>query len=280
MLGAGDIAVGIVLKLALYASALGASGLGLAVAINVLEQESRTAWIKSATGLAFIALAIAAMRVVDAALELGDLSFVAMVWDMQGKSGLAILGSGVMLLLATFSSGNYRRSFAGIGAISMSGAFALTGHTMALDTPSFWPLVSAIHVLIAGFWVAAPLILWPRKAISDANLAARTENYGRFALVLVPILFVGGMALALELGGGVTGLLRTSYGITLSAKLMAALGALALGAFNKLKIHTAFAQNSAQARRLLALTLGLDVVLFSAAIVAIALATTVFGPQT
>ena len=169
-------------------------------------------------------------------------------------------------------------SIAGIGAIALALSFALTGHSQALESPGFAPWVVAFHVVIAAFWFAAPLTLWPAKNLSDIDLTVRLERFSAIALFVVPLLFLLGLWLAWRLAGGVQQLIASDYGRLLLLKLAVAAVALGLGGLNKLVTTPIMARDPLRGRRLLKRSLIAEATAFTAAIVIVAWATTMTGP--
>lgn len=132
-------------------------------------------------------------------------------------------------------------------------------------------------MLIAAFWFAGPITLWPARSLEETALTARMTRFSSVAVAAVPTLFALGLWLALLLAGGWTPLLTSLYGQLLIAKLAAASFALALGTCNK-SIVTARLRAAPEAgQRAIRLTLGLDAVLFLIALAAIAAATSLTG---
>lgn len=135
-----------------------------------------------------------------------------------------------------------------------------------------------LHVLLAAFWFAGPITLWPALILDEAALSRRMARFSDIAVAAVPLLLASDLRLALLLAGGWTPLFTSLYGQLLLAKLGAATVALALGAYNK-TIVTAQLRNAHEAgRRALKRTLGLDIALFLTALSAIAAATSLTGP--
>lgn len=276
-MGLSTMAIG--LKLLIYLSTLGAGGICLSVASGVIEQPSARKWLSGATFIGMMAFLLAIGRFLLSGFQLGDWSLLPMVWELQRAS---ILATGVGVLLVAISSRSpflAERLLAFGAALSLACSFGLTGHTRGLEVPSFWPYLAMGHTFIAGFWMMAPAILWPRTMIADDILSSRVQRFGEIAVLAIPVLFISGSFVALHLGGGVEGLLASNYGRALAIKLAAALAILAIGAFNKLKVAHAFETEPETARRYLRVTLSLDAALFIIALVAIAFATTVFGPS-
>ncbi len=182
------------------------------------------------------------------------------------------------LLAAALSLRVASRVTAAIAALFLSASFAMAGHTRALDEPGAWPWIAALHVLVAGFWLAAPIRLWPGKNTSQKTLRRRTELFSRFAILLIPLLFIAGVALAIHISGGASQLLRTQYGALLIAKLSAACLVLLVGAFNKLAVGKKLREPAPSGRAALKAALAIDAVLFTAIVAIIAWVTTIAGP--
>lgn len=271
-------------KLGLYASALLAAGLGLHASLNIVERDGQERALRTAALLACAALAFAVLRLAIANVQIGgsianllDAATLAWTWPALAPSSISI-ALGAALLLASLVL--RLRLAAALAAIALTASFALTGHSQALEAPGLAPWAVALHVLIAAFWVAAPISLWPRAALSDAIVAARAEQFSRQAMIGVPLLFALGLWLAWLLAGGVNALVTTLYGQLLITKLVAATGALALGAYNKAIVTRKLHETPAAGRWALAATLRLDAFLFAAALFLVGWATTLTGPPT
>ena len=269
------------IKLGLYGSALLAAGLGLHASLSIIAREQRSRALRTAAVAGLFALIFAALRLGLANLQLGgansllDPATLSWTWPALGPSSTAVAVGAV----AMAAGGLLRSSIAtAIGAIAFAISFGLTGHTQALEPPGLAPWAIGAHVLIAAFWFAGPITLWPARNLEEATLTARVTRFSNFAVAAVPTLFALGLWLALLLAGGWSPLLRSLYGQLLIAKLAAASFALALGAYNK-SVVTARLQTTPEAgQRALRLTLSLDAALFLIALVAIAAATSLTGP--
>jgi copper resistance protein D len=277
-MGDSSMIVDIALKFLLYLGALGSVGIALSVTGNVIEGARQSAWLRGAAFLALGTLIVAGARILYGGYQLGDLSLVAMVWEAQRACVFSIMGGCLALTVACYAGDRVRSVFCMIGAGSLAASFGFTGHTQALSEPSFWPFVVTTHVLVASFWAVAPAILWPRATLSDNDVRARVERFGQIALLVIPLIFIGGIALAISISGGLSKLVASLYGFIIGAKLLAACAALGLGALNKLFVSKTLVSNPERGRDLLVWTLSADVILFGIAIVAISLATTSFGP--
>lgn len=269
------------IKLGLYGSALLAAGLALHASLNIIVPADRPRAMRTASVAGLLALVFAALRLGLANVQLGgasallDPATLSWTWPALGPSSMSV----VVGALAVAAGWLLRSTIAtAIGAIAFAASFGLTGHTQALESPGLAPWAVAAHVLIAAFWFAGPITLWPATTLEEAALAVRVKRFSNVAVAAVPMLFALGLWLALLLAGGWTPLLTSLYGQLLIAKLVAASFALALGAYNK-SIVTARLQATPEAgQRTLRLTLGLDIVLFLTALAAIAAATSLTGP--
>jgi putative copper resistance protein D len=270
-------------KLGLYASALLAAGLGLHASANIVDRGDRSRVLQSAALLACAALIFAALRLAIANVQLGgsigsiiDPATLAWTWPTLAPSSIAFALSGALALAAW----RFRGPLAALAAIALAAGFALTGHTQALENPGLAPWGVGLHALIAAFWIAAPITLWPRANLSDEVVLSRTARFSRLALVLVPVLFLIGIWLAILLAGSVNALFSSLYGQLLLAKLGVASAALALGAYNKHIVARKLRQAPAEGRRALTVTLAFDTLLFASALIVVGVATTFTGPPT
>jgi putative copper resistance protein D len=269
------------IKLGLYGSALTAAGLGLHAGLNIVAREGFPRTLRSATIAAAIASLFATLRLRLANLQLGgveaffDADTWLWTWPALGPSTSAIAFGATALTLAWRTRS---RVAAAIGAVALALSFGLTGHSQGLASPGLAPRAVALHVIIAAFWFAGPITLWPSSSLDEPALIARVTQFSAIATFAVPLLFALGLWLALLLAGGWTALVTSLYGQLLLAKLAAASIALALGAYNK-TIVTARLRTAPEAgQRALKLLLSFDALLFLIALSAVAAATSLTGP--
>lgn len=273
----------LVLKLGLGASALTAIGLSLHIASGVVPRAEAGGLQRLVIVAALMALLFGGLRMALTSAELsGDLALAldsrSLAWAWSSHQGsLAALGAGALAVL--LSTRVQPRLLAGVAAIALACSFAFLGHTRALETPGLAPWALALHVLIASFWIAAPLTLWPTRSMDDMALARRLDRFGALALVSIPVLFVLGVWLAWRLAGGIEPLLSRPYGQLLSAKFSLALAALGLGALNKQVVGALVKRDPPRGKRWLKTTLTVDALLFGGALLLVTLATTVTGPM-
>jgi putative copper export protein len=93
------------------------------------------------------------------------------------------------------------------------------------------------------------------------------------------VLFVAGITLALTFGGGVAALTASAYGGVIAAKAALASSALAVGAWNRLRLVEQLACDVPSARSNVRRAMALDAILFLAIAAATTAATTLFAPE-
>ncbi|PKP82546.1 MAG: hypothetical protein CVT79_06425 [Alphaproteobacteria bacterium HGW-Alphaproteobacteria-18] len=269
-------AANLVTKVILYAASLGAIGAALHGMLGLMANRRAYFWF---AGLVAIA-AILRLVILNAQMggSLGAAFSAAQfgwTWAGGGRPALSLVSGAVCLAVAGFFQ---HRALLALAAMSISASFALTGHSAGLEAPGLAPLIVAVHLLIAGFWLAAPATLWPRLAMQDADVLARTETFSRVARMIVPFLFLSGVYLFWRINGGFSGTLSSGYGQLLIAKLLAATLVLGLGALNMTMITRKLIRQPVKGRAALRATLRIDAILFAAIVSLIAAATTVSGP--
>lgn len=267
----------LIIRLGLNASALAAAGFALHAFAGVIEAGRRRAILRLASLASLAGLLFIGGRFTIVTLQLGEGAFDAapFAWAALGPSILAFLLGAVLVALSALLS---RTWLAAIGAVAIAAAFGLTGHAQGLDQPGAAPFAVAAHVLIAGFWVTAPLTLWPSARLPDGALIHRLHRFGRLAAWAIPLMFLIGMWTAWRLAGGVDALFATPYGQLLLAKLGASSVALAMGALNHRFVTNRVTLVPQRGKRWLKATLAVEAAAFLAAITLISIATTFTGP--
>jgi copper transport protein len=166
--------------------------------------------------------------------------------------GLAALVrlAGLVALLVALAQRNFVPMLGAAGALAVAASFAVTGHTVRLDSPVLSTLL-VFHLLAVAFWTGSfiPLV----RATWGTDVAATQELMRAFsavAVVLVPGLIAAGAAIAWFLVGEWTALVTTPYGLALSAKITLVAGMLALAAVNKWRLVPALPTGRAAVSRL------------------------------
>lgn len=256
-------------------------GFALHAALGIVERDSFRG-LRSRIAMACLALAFFTMvRFGILIAQMGDGTNVLdpelmpLAWMALGVSTLAILaGAAVSVGGVWFGS----PLTAALGAAALGFGFGLSGHAQGLADPGLAPIAVAVHVCIAGFWLAAPVSLYPAPTHDDSELLSRLRRFSSIAVVAIPILIALGAWLAWTLVGSPEKLFGTTYGLLLLAKLTIGFVAMSLGALNKQVVTAKVAADPAVGRKWLRLTLLCEAALFATAIIAVSAATTIGGP--
>jgi copper transport protein len=193
-----------------------------------------------------------------------------------GFGALVRLG-GLIALLVALAQRDFYPMLGAAGALAVVASFALTGHTVRLDSPVLSALL-VFHLLAVAFWTGSfiPLI----RATRETDVEAARElmlAFSAAAIVLVPALVAAGAAIAWFLIGGLPALVTTPYGLALSAKITLVAGMLALAAANKWRLLPALLTGRAAMARLRR-SISLEAALALAVIVATTALTSVPPP--
>jgi putative copper export protein len=274
---------GFLVELALYATALGAAGHALAAWALLPSTDEARQPLRVALVLAVVTVGVAALRFAFDAAELAggwssilEPPYLEWTWKAQ-RLFLVLLAVGAATIGIGAAIG--RRPLAALGAVVLLASFATIGHVSAAKAPAWLRLALGAHLIGISFWTAAPALLWPRASIGDAALLTRVRAFSRIAVGLIPVALIAGGSMAVVLVGSVAHLTGTGYGRMILVKSLAASVAFLLGALNKTWVTARLAADPSRGRALLRLTLSADVVMFTAALIAIAAATTIFPPE-
>ena len=264
-------------KVLFFLGSLFAIGTGTHYALSIVTSR-RWLWVGAAFALLAITIRLLGLNleIVGDPLRLFDFSMFGWVWPgIRDQVFALVLGAGI-LAIASLT----RLPFvAFIGALCLAHGFGLAGHSQSEGMPGLlWVLVS-VHVLIAGFWFVAPLTLWPSQTDVRPDVSRRLHAFSRIAIYAVPVMIIAGLWLALIIANGPTGLISSTYGQLLLLKLVVVAAALALGAYNKFRLTQSIRAGESGANIHLRRSLSLEFILFLAALITIAAATTVFGPH-
>ncbi|MGR2739331.1 CopD family protein [Billgrantia sp. Q4P2] len=169
----------------------------------------------------------------------------------------------------------YVVSVLGIGLVLVG--FAQVGHTRGSPWQS---ALLMLHLSLAAFWAAALLPLYRLARSSSPGESARLLlRFGRFGLLLVPLLLIAGSSLAIWLlGGRPVSLLNTLYGQLLSVKLALVALLLLLGAVNRWWLVPAVARGELNAPRRLRCSIAVEACLMVLIVLVAALLLTTSSP--
>jgi len=263
-------------KIALYITALFGIGLSLHGAASIAV--SRRWIVLIGVGLLIaIASRLALLNAQLAGSLAGAFSPDAFgwIWPANRLQAYAFVGGAGLLMVSSLVRLNLLMLLA---AFTIATGFGLAGHTQGLEEPGLAPWLVIGHVLIAGFWIAAPFTLWPKDTQDVDATLGKMERFSLIALWCVPLLFVSGGWLLVRLTGSPGALFSTPYGQTLLLKLFLASAVLAIGAWNKFRVTKLVREAPTIGLNRLKRSLGADIFLFIAIVLSIAAATTLTGP--
>jgi copper transport protein len=241
-----------------YAGALLAAGLALflvlfgqhaAVDCRAVARPAVAAALLGAVATAIAAAVQSAMLAGGLADALHPTTLDRVLGTGFGLAALVRL-AGLVTLLVALGQRNFVPMLGAAGALAVAASFAITGHTVRLDSPVLSALL-VFHLLAVAFWTGSfiPLV----RATWGTDVAATQQLMHAFsavAVVLVPGLIAAGAALAWFLIGEWTALVTTPYGLALSAKITLVAGMLALAAANKWRLVPALPTGRAALARL------------------------------
>lgn len=283
--GASDplVLADVLVRLVQTGATLFAVGTLLGLAGGLVERPGWSVWLRRTSRAGWLILGAAAARFGLTLVRMGDLAVAGLLLEMQGPA-LGTLAAGAGLAIALPALQDRRLPSApltlacSLAALLLAAASGLSGHARALPDPGAAPLVVSAHLLLAAMWVSAVWLLWPSREVVDGHMRQRIVRFGTLALLAVPALAVAGLWLALVIGGGWDRLSGSGYGAMIAVKAAAVLVAMLVGAHNRLRLVTTLDSDPVRGRRLLRQVLVVDAGLFLVALVAVVLATTLFGP--
>jgi putative copper resistance protein D len=180
-------------------------------------------------------LLISAGSMSGAASGMLEGSLLHMTW--QAGAGRDNSMRAIGLLLAALGAWSGRPGWpASLGAAMAATSFAWTGHARLLS-PAVAPLMLAVHLMGAAFWLGALISLRCVARDGDVPRLARvTARFGTLAPCVVGVMMAAALGLLSMMLGGVAPLWSSGYGriAMLKAGLVAVL--LCLAAFNKLRL--------------------------------------------
>lgn len=190
----------VLLRAALYATTLGAAGLGLFLAGFAHRMDEAglahlRAWLR---GAALAALAVSAATLLLRALVLsaGETAFDPAVWQAMlasriGDAALIRLGGLLLLLLAALRL-PAAPALAGMGALMVCASYAAMGHSTLYRPRQELAALVTLHLLGVAFWIGA---LPPLARAAERGQTALIHAWSRAAVGAVALL-VGAGAVA------------------------------------------------------------------------------------
>jgi putative copper export protein len=265
-----------------------AAGVAIFVAIfggRLTNSRGAVRRLGQAAALAALVL-VAGHYALEAARMAGDMSGVldpslqGMVWNSPSRAALICRLVGLLLVaIGLHGTGGRRMVLAISGAVLVTLAFTLTGHTSV--NAHHWVLAELlmVHLLIVAFWFGA---LWPLYIASSRETPARAseliERFSAVATWLVPVILLAGTAMAVLLLPNLSAL-SEPYGELLIAKVVGFALLMGLAAANKWRLGPILTHGGVQSGRWFRRSVAAEYVLIAAVLAITAVMTSFFSPE-
>ena len=160
-----------------------------------------------------------------------------------------------------------------LGAVIALASFALSGHAVTAGPRWLTVPVLLTHTTAVAYWAGALLPLLYALRVLDKAAAPIVERFSRIAVGAVAALVIAGLIIAVLQVRSFGGLVGTTYGLVLLAKIGLVAGLIALAAANKLRLTPALVRREPGAARALGRIVAAEIAL----VIAILLATAALG---
>lgn len=208
--------------------------------------------------------------------------FEAATWSAAFSSTLAISAAmGIPgALIAFWGFGHLQKWPIWIGAALLLASFLVTGHA-ATAAPVWLASTSVgVHLVGAGFWVAALLPLMnSTTSVSQTDAGRIMDKFSSHALWFVGAILVSGAVVSWIQLRSIAALINTDYGFRLLIKLALVLVVLGFAAFNKFTLTPALKHDNVGAARRMARSIGIEAVIMLLIVAAAASLTFVTPPR-
>jgi putative copper resistance protein D len=263
-----------------------ASGAAMVIAVfGIRLQQSapsirKLGVVSAIAGLVLVAAhyALEAGRMTGSLSGVFELELQQLVFDSPMRSAAGWRLAGLTMIACFLSRGGRAATVASLaGALCVAIAFTFVGHTADESRAAWLAFALTLHLLVVAFWFGSlvPLIVISR--VESRQLASQVvAAFTRIASVLVPGLFVFGLALTVSLVDSWT-VFGESYGLLLIGKVLGFALLMALASLNKWRYGPAIAHSPAAAvsfQRAVAA----ECVLICAVLLVTAVMTTFFSP--
>jgi putative copper export protein len=225
----------VLLRAALYATTLGAAGLGLFLAgfAHRLDEGGLAhlrAWLRGAA-LAALAVSVASLLLRALVLSGGESALDPAVWQAMLASRIGdaalIRGAGLVLLLLAALRVPAAAALAGMGALMVCASYAAMGHSTLYRPRQELAALVTLHLLAVAFWIGA---LPPLARAAERGETALIHAWSRAAVAAVAVLAAVGAVAAVLLLRSPASVAGSWYGWGFVAKMgvFAALLAMAI----------------------------------------------------
>ncbi len=198
-----------------------------------------------------------------------------LIWESPFGSAAVLRVLGVLFVLATASRIAAASRLALIGSALIAVSYAQVGHSLGDPRWLLAGLVS-VHLLAAGFWVAAFVPLYRATRLEAGGTLL--HHFGTVASLTVPVLILVGLIFAWVMTGSFKGLFSTAYGWTLLLKVTFVAGLFSLACLNKLRLVPALVAGEAHTVAQLRRSIRLEALIVLLILVATAALTTITTP--
>jgi putative copper resistance protein D len=240
--------------------------------------------IGQAAALAGVVL-VAGHYALEAARLAGDMSGVwdptlqEMMWHSPSRAALLCRLLGLLLIAVGLQGGSNRSTIVAVGgAVLVTGAFTLMGHTSVNVHRAALAMLLLLHLLIVGFWFGAlvPLYLASLRE-TPPRASDLVERFTAVATWLVPVILLAGVAMAALLLPNLAAL-REPYGRLLIAKVVGFALLMGLAAANRWRLGPAMVERRTGSERRFRRSLAAEFVLIAAILTITAVMTSFFSP--
>ena len=267
----GWTATMVIVRAVLYAGILGSAGGVLFLLVVRPTDLAGRATTRIAVNLAGVGIlaALLAIGIHGGLLMGGPVSNLgnAATWQLGLTSGFgttAVMAlGGLALVVAGLRLGRpaILRPLAYLGAGVALTSFALSGHIVTAGPRWFTGPILIAHTTAVAFWVGALAPLHRAVGQLSKGSAPIVQQFSRMAVGAVAVLVAAGLIIAVLQVRSIRGLIGTTYGLILLAKLALVAGLVALAAINKLRLTPFLARGEPGAaialRRTIAAEIGL-----------------------
>lgn len=264
-------AAGVAMVIALFGSRLQQSMAGI----------RKLGVISALAGLLLVAAhyALEAGRMAGSLAGVFDMSLQQLVFDSPTRSAAVWRLAGLaMIAAAIWREGRAATAISLAGALCVTIGFTFVGHTAEESRPAWLKIALTLHLLVVAFWFGSLVPLIEIGRVESGQLASQVvATFTRIASVIVPGLFVFGLALAVALVDSWT-VFGESYGLLLIGKVAGFALLMALASLNKWRYGPSLAHTSGAAvtfQRVVAA----EYVLICAVLLVTAVMTTFFSPE-
>ncbi len=179
---------------------------------------------------------------------------------------LACLAAAVMLAAGRISTVSLARGLSLLALMSAAAAIATTGHTAASYPLWAVRLALFIHAASLIFWIGALVPLATLSLFDRAGLRTSLRRFSAVIPVAIAALLLSGILLARFQLRTPFDLIATSFGLVLCAKLAVVGLLLALAAYNRFVLNARCYADAPDARRSLASSAGIELLLVLAVV--------------